>query len=297
MDKSSPDVSVIIVTYQSQDHIRGCVESVFRQNGVSKEVIVVDNASCDGTLSSLENLDCRVIASTVNLGFGRGCNLGYEASSGRFILLLNPDATLESHEALLQLIKAMDAHPRWGIAGARVFSEEGGEIPPSMVYPGERLARCDFYPLPGDIAWVIGASMFIRREVYEGLQGFDPDYFLYSEEIDLCLRARKRGWEIGFLPNVSVKHAGGASVSELDQARVATLKLKGLLLFMQKHFSKEDCIRLAKKEILRSRFRMCWNFLASRLVPNPSRLRNKAAMYEAIWKTNREFLSGLLKTE
>src|SRR5580700_3382933 len=114
---SAVDISVIIVTFNSAECITACVESVLAQTGISFEVIVVDNASVDHTPARLKNYSCRVISSAENLGFGRGNNLGFAASSGRYLYLLNPDARLMGTNSLAELCRRMDANPRWGMAG------------------------------------------------------------------------------------------------------------------------------------------------------------------------------------
>ena len=286
------DISVIIVTYNSADCIAACVESVLAQKEISFEAIVVDNASKDDTLARLKNLPCRVIPSMENLGFGRGNNLGFASSSGRYIYLLNPDAKLVSENSLAELCRRMDANSRWGMAGTLIRSADGhDESPPAMGYPGTRHIRRDFSKLPGSIAWVMGASMIIRRELYEKLGGFDPAFFLYSEETDLCLRMRELGHEIGYIPEVAVSHIGAASEDLRDPYDVARRKLNGLILFRQKHYAPEDCVRLAQRDLRRARFRATWNGLLARFQPPRSEAWKKSRNYRAIWEVSRDYLS------
>jgi N-acetylglucosaminyl-diphospho-decaprenol L-rhamnosyltransferase len=289
-----PVISVIIVTFNSADCIAACVESVLAQSGVSFEIIVVDNASADHTLEKLKGLNCRVIPSAENLGFGRGNNLGFAASSGRYIYLLNPDARLAETEALTKLCQAMDADPRWGMAGTLVLSADGkSESPPSPDYPGQRHVRRDFSKLPGKIAWIIGASMIVRRELYEQLGGFDPGFFLYSEETDFCLRLRELGFEIGHVAGVAVSHIGGASEDLSDPYEVSARKLRGLLRFRQKHYPPRDCVFLAKRDLRRARWRMIWNHLQARFQAPNSDAWRKYRQYRAIWIISREYLSSI----
>jgi GT2 family glycosyltransferase len=285
------DISVIIVTFNSADCIAACVESVLAQTEISFEVIVVDNASADDTLARLKDLPCRVIASAENLGFGRGNNLGFAASSGRHIYLLNPDARLMGKNSLAELSRRLDAHPRWGMAGTLIRATDGqAESPPATDYPGARHVRRDFSKLPGHIAWIMGASMIIRRELYEKLGGFDPGFFLYSEETDFCLRLRELGFEIGHVGEVAVSHIGGASEDPRDPYDVSARKLRGLLRFRQKHYSPDDCVWLARRDLRRARWRMFWNGLLARLQPPSSRAWQKHRQYCAIWEVSREFL-------
>lgn len=286
------DISVIVVTYNSANQIATCLQSVLKQTGVTFEVVVVDNASADTTLSQLANFDVRVIANQENLGFGRGNNLGFVTSCGRYIYLLNPDARLVGKNSLTELCRIMDANPRWGMAGTLVRSAEGeSQSLPSTNYPGARHVRRDFSKLPGKIAWILGASMIIRREHYEKLGGFDPGFFLYSEETDFCLRMRELGFEIGYAPEVVVEHVGGASEGPRDPYDVAARKLKGLLRFRQKHYPPDDCASLARRDLRRAQFRMIWNGLLARLQPPNSEAWKKKRNYQAVRDISRDYLA------
>lgn len=287
------NLSVIIVTYNSARQIAACLQSVLAQTGVTYEVIVVDNASADDTLAQLEKFDVRVIANRDNVGFGQGNNVGVAASRGRFVYLLNPDTRLEGNHVLADLCRQMEAQPRWGMAGTRVLSADGqSESPPAMIYPGQRHVHRDFSSLPGNIAWVLGASMVIRRELYEKLGGFDLDFFLYSEETDFCLRMRELGFEIGYLPEITVSHIGGASESQRDPGELSARKLKGLLRFRKKHYPPDDCVFLAKRDLHRARWRMIWNGLLARFQPAGSTAWQKYRQYRGIWLISRNFLDS-----
>jgi hypothetical protein len=288
---SALDISVIIVTFNSAGCIGACVRSVLAQTGISFEVIVVDNASTDDTPARLKDLPCRVISSPENLGFGRGNNLGFAASRGRYVYLLNPDARLTGENALAELCRRLDASPRWGMAGTLIRSAAGhAESPPATGYPGARHVRRDFSKLPGRIAWIMGASMVIRRELYQKLGGFDPGFFLYSEETDFCLRLRELGFEIGYIGEVAVSHLGGASEDPRDPYEVSARKLRGLLRFREKHYSPADCVLLARRDLRRARWRMFWNGLLARWQPPRSRAWQKHRQYRAIWEVSLEFL-------
>jgi GT2 family glycosyltransferase len=294
MPGSEPRVGIVVVTFNSKEEIGGCVSSAAMQKGVVSEIIVVDNASGDGTPELVRGLPCQLIEPGENLGFGRACNLGARQTAGDYLFFLNPDARFEHQDSLYTAIRCLELHPTWGMAGVRILSNAGTEVdPPRTDYPGERSLHSPWGKLPGTIAWVLGAGMLFRRDVFEQLGGFDPDFFLYAEEIDLCLRTRKAGFEIGFIRESAITHVGGTSVSTLAPARLADLKLRGLLTFMTKHYSPEICRKLIRKEILRAGFRMHWNALLGLFSPMGSRLRNKSDMYRVIRDTNREYLSVL----
>jgi len=187
----------------------------------------------------------------------------------------------------------MDANPRWGMAGTLVRSADGkNESPPATEYPGARHVRRDFGKLPGTIAWIIGASAIIRRELYVKLGGFDPEYFLYSEETDFCLRLRELGFEIGHVPAVAVSHIGGASEDRRDPYQVSAQKLRGLVRFRKKHYSPEDCVLLARRDLRRARWRSFWNGLLARFQSAGSRAWQKHRQYRAIADVSRDYLDS-----
>ncbi|MGH7980347.1 MAG: glycosyltransferase family 2 protein, partial [Limisphaerales bacterium] len=164
---------------------------------------------------------------------------------------------------------------------------------PDDQYPAQRHVHRDFSKLPGKIAWVLGASMFVRREIYEKLGGFDPEFFpIYSEETDFCLRVRELGYEIGYIPEVAVTHVGGSSEDPRDPYECSMRKLRGLLKFRKKHYPPEDCLSLAKRDLRRARFRMFWNRLLSRWQPPNSRAWRKYRQYQGIWEVSRDYLSA-----
>lgn len=288
------DVSIIVVTYQSAPCIKACLASVFAQTGISFECIVVDNASKDDTIAATKEFEVRLFANKDNIGYGRANNQGFAASQGRYVYLLNPDARIEGNDALAKLCRVMDSHSQWGMAGTRVHGSSGElESPPSMEYPAQSHVRRDFSTLPGKIAWIIGASMIIRRELYEKLGGFDPGFFLYSEETDFCLRLRELGFEIGEVPEVAVTHIGGASEDPRDPYKVSSSKLKGLLRFRQKHYSPTDCVFLAKRDLRRARFRMLLNGLLARFQKPNSKAWQKHRQYRGIWEVSRDYLASV----
>jgi GT2 family glycosyltransferase len=288
------DVSVIIVTYDSASSIADCLTSVLEQQGVEREVLVIDNASSDQTLNVVRTSPAKttLIENRENVGFGRACNQGFAASEGRHIYLLNPDAQLISPNALATLCRALSEHKTWGMAGSRVVSATGEWKRPATTYPDESHVGKDFSALPGKIAWVVGASMIIRREVYSELGGFDPEFFLYSEETDFCLRSRQRGYEIGLVEDAAVRHIGGASESGRDPYEVWTRRANGLHLFWQKHYPPADVEKLLRRNRFRARYRMLVNGWLARFQSPKSNAWQKHRRYRAVWETSKSLLSA-----
>ncbi|HZL44247.1 MAG TPA: glycosyltransferase [Verrucomicrobiae bacterium] len=285
------DVSVIIVTFNSADSIQACLDSVRAQTGVTSEIIVVDNASSDGTAEIARTAGVQVVANPENVGYGRANNQGVAASRGQHVHLLNPDSILVETTGLSRLCHALETQSHWGMAGNRILSADGtSETHPSTGYPAQRHVHRDFSRLPGRIAWVSGASMIIRRRVYDKLGGFDPSFFLYSEETDLCLRLRELGYEIGFVEDVTVRHRGGGSEQGGDPYAVCERKMNGLLLFRQKHYPVKDWIRLARRDWIRARLRNTWYRFMARFQAPRSIAWSKHRQYSAIADVSRHFL-------
>lgn len=287
------DISVIIVTYNSSECIQACLDSLWSQKGVDYEVIVVDNTSTDDTLLTVRNNRSLLLENEENIGFGRACNLGMARSTGRYIFLLNPDARLTDESDLAQVCRLMDENPRWGLAGAKVLSPNGSlESPPAREYPGQKHVQRDFSQLPGSISWVIGAAMIVRRDIYLQVGGFDPEFFLYSEETDLCLRIRECGYEIGWMEDVSVRHIGGESEKGVDPYDTACRKLRGLLTFRTKHYAHRECVFLANRDRRRAFFRMITNGLLALVRGQTSTAWEKYRMYRGVWKTSKHYLAS-----
>lgn len=289
------DVSIIIVNYNTAGIIRACVDSVLKQVGVEFEIIIVDNASGDRsttTLASLQSIaTIRVLLNHENIGFGRANNQAFQHSRGRYIFLLNPDAVLLAPNDLQRLIAFMDGNPQCGLAGTRILKDVvGQESLPAHFYPGEKSLQHKMQALPGEIAWVLGASMIIRREVYEAVRGFDNDYFLYAEEADLCLRIRLRGFVIAQCEYVAVRHIGGISESTAPIEHVQRKKQAGLYLFYKKHYPLDEALRLAKRDRARAIFRLL-PLMVQKLCANLSELQyRRYYKYRAVYETAKAFL-------
>ncbi len=255
------DLSIIIVSWNVRDLLRQCLESIRRQSfdpaqvadppadpagpwGAnlrgdagdrrSTEIIVVDNASTDGTVEILrsEFPDVRVMVNSENVGFTRGNNQALAQAQGRYLFLLNPDTELRPG-ALQTLSVYMDAHPRVGMVGPKLYQADGSPQSSRRRFPTLATAFFEstklqqwfprnriltrYYMLDTsddaaqEVDWITGSAMFVRREVYGQVGGFDEGFFMYSEELDWCCRAKKVGWQIVYLPSVQIIHHGGKS--------------------------------------------------------------------------------------
>lgn len=232
---------VQLVTYNNEDTIEVCLNSILRQKDAEVEVVVVDNDSSDRTVEIIHRFrdDILTVTNEVNVGFGAGHNIASNAGAADFGYnwILNPDAWLEDPYAIKKMVDWMEQHPGFGLCGTRVIEEAKPDLQERRYkYPRERQGRKSFASLPGEIAWVIGASMFFRSSVYRTIKGFDEDFFLYGEETDICLRTREAGFEIGFNEAVRVGHIGGESEKRETRYDLYLKRALSRALFFEKHY-------------------------------------------------------------
>ncbi|MFO7601872.1 MAG: glycosyltransferase family 2 protein [Candidatus Desulfacyla sp.] len=252
------DISTIIVSYNTAELLTACLKSVASRSDLSMEVIVVDNASQDDSAArvSRDFPWVKLIANEQNAGFARANNQALNVSSGEYVYFLNPDAVVQPG-AFEAMMRFMSSHTDVGLAGTRILNPDGS-VQPSVErrYPGERRAQKDLRGLAGDIAWVLGASMIARRAMVEDLGGFDEGFFLYGEEQDLCLRIRKKGWKIGFIPDAAVVHWGGQSERNTSAADLWKKKFAAELLFYRKHYSRGSVLRIHRANVVQALWRI-----------------------------------------
>ena len=243
-------VPAVIVNYNSGSHLLECVRSL-RADGVTS-IVVVDNDSYDGSLEALESADAdvTVVRAGENLGFGTGVNRGAATVDAEFILVMNPDTVVEPG-MVKALVAALDADPHVGIVGPLIETLEG-EVYPSartfptmadavghaflgLIRPDNRFTR-RYRMLDWDHAavrrvdWVSGACMLVRQTCFRGLGGFDESFFMYLEDVDLCWRARRAGWEVAYEPAARVVHVQGVS-ADLHPYRMIAAHHRSLLRF------------------------------------------------------------------
>lgn len=251
------DVSVVIVSYNTEDVLRDCINSVYEKAGdVTFEVIVADNASADGSAEMIadEFPQVHLIANEKNLGFAAGCNQGIAASKGRYVLLLNPDSEIQE-DGIAKTIQFADAHPEAGIVGSKILDDDGlhstcSQFPSmlnhllsltwlSAVFPEhrffgrERMMWCKFEN-DMEVDVVSGCFFLIRREAMEALGALDERYFIYSEEVDLCYRMKQAGWKVLFYAHPCSWHHQGLSSAQ-SPYKLQVAKHESSLRFFEKH--------------------------------------------------------------
>lgn len=278
------DISVIIVSYNTADLTVTCLESVFASQRVSYEVFVVDNASKDGSAEIIRKKFpvVKLIANKTNRGFGVANNQALRECKGRLVVFLNPDTTVEP-ESFFTMAAFMDAHPKVGLGGPKILNPDGTrQDSVSTRYPGHRYGAADLGHLPGNIACVLGACLIASASLLRELGGFDEDFFLYGEDQDLCLRIRKRGFEIGFISDVVIMHHGGQSERETLPAELVRKKFSAELLFYRKHYRPETIRKIFQKQHRRAFWRIFFIRLQMPMVSDKTELLGKLARYQVI---------------
>lgn len=264
------DLSILIVTYNSSELIGRLLDHLHAEilSGgtlLQAEVVLVDNASRDGTADLVRNGYPWVVLvdSHENLGFAAGNNLAATHAKGRHWLLLNPDA-IPALGALHRGVELMDANPQVGLGGGELLGIDGSRQPSARMfpklrdelftlsglaarYPKSRLfARLDRRwadpDLDAEVDWIPGAFVFIPSKVFLQLGGFDERYFMYYEEVDLCQRLRANGYKVQYWPYLKATHIGGASAKTVEHARVSqggsqleSWRMRSALLYYRKH--------------------------------------------------------------
>src|SRR5689334_6085898 len=252
-------LSVIIVNYNVKAFLESSLVSVRKAlDRIDGEIIVVDNASDDGSVEMMRQKfpSVRLIANERNIGFGAANNVALKTARGRYILLLNPD-TVVQEDTFLVMTSYMDAHPEAGAAGCKLLNPDGSFQLPcrrsfptpwvaftkitglSALFPSSRLfGRYNLTYLDPDETYPVdalsGAFMFLRREAYEQTGGFDEEFFMYGEDLDLCYRIQQAGWAIMYVPETQIIHYKGESArrSDIDEVR---LFYEAMRLFVRKH--------------------------------------------------------------
>jgi N-acetylglucosaminyl-diphospho-decaprenol L-rhamnosyltransferase len=248
------DLSIIIVNWKSQAFVKKCLESITANSGtLSYEIIVIDNASFDGCDRMLEAEFPQVmfIQSEHNLGFAGANNLAFSRSSGRYVLFLNPDTEIQG-EALTNLIVGLESRLDAGMVGAQLLNSDLSlqttciAAVPSILnqtlnahylrarFPGWKI--WGMRPLlngshePAKVEAISGACMLARREVIEKTGGFNVDYFMYAEDMDLCVRVARAGWNIYYIPDAKIVHHGGGSSSSHEESNFSNIVLRRSLI-------------------------------------------------------------------
>ena len=257
MSDSAPLLSVIIVSVNTGKWIQPCLESLQKQRIFeSLEVVVVDNGSSDGSADTLQRRfpSVNLVRLDETVGFGRANNIGAGQSRAPILLFLNPDTTVRE-DSLSPILERFEENHRCGVAGGIVLDDRGrlersvGSLPSLFSMGLGRFLRYlpparpilgrfsnqhwSGYDRPRQVKWVTGACLWIRREVYNRVEGFDEGFFMYCEDVDLCYRVSKLGFQCWFFPEGPIVHYGGKSPVPRPRKKML---FESLRYFAEKHY-------------------------------------------------------------
>jgi GT2 family glycosyltransferase len=246
------ELSIIIVNYQSVGYLKKCVASVFdKAKNISFEIIVVNNS--EDVINEIS--DIKIINSKENLGFGKGQNLGVKNASGEILWLLNADTEVLSGDIQGIIREAQEK----GVVGPKLLDNSGrAQSWSAGVEPtiwdliknnlGLKASRKVWQsPKKREADWVSGTSLFIRKDVFQKLGGFDEKFFMYFEDIDLCKRAREAGYKVIYFPEFIIRHFGGKSFE--NSALQKKYYYQSQDYYFEKHFGKfqSGLVKLLRK--------------------------------------------------
>jgi N-acetylglucosaminyl-diphospho-decaprenol L-rhamnosyltransferase len=232
-------VSAVVVSYNVRELLVQCIASL-RADGI-EHIVVVDNASSDGSADAARAADVEVVALDANVGFGSGANRGVVRTDTPYVVICNPDLEVEPG-ATKALTELLDGDGALGIVAPRIETPDGRLYPSARTFPdmvdaaghaflhfvwrdnpfSRRYKMLDWdHSTPGDVDWVAGTYFMARRTAWDAVGGFDEDFFMYLEDVDLCWRLRDAGWRTGYEPAARVVHAIGRSTDQTPYRMIA----------------------------------------------------------------------------
>jgi GT2 family glycosyltransferase len=278
------DLSIIIINYNVKEFLQNLLHSIEKASGnISKEIIIVDNASDDGSVELIRNKfpSAKLITNTKNFGFGKANNQALKIAEGDYILLINPD-TIVSEDTIEKMINFFKINPEAGLAGCKILNPDGTlQLACRRSFPGPWTSFCKVTGLSNlfpksrlfarynltyldenktyEVDAISGSFMMMKKEVYDKVGGFDEDFFMYGEDLDLCYRIQQNGYRVFYVHTTQIIHYKGESTkrSRLDETKVF---YDAMHMFVKKHFSSSILV----EAILRSaiRIRKLFAFLA-----------------------------------
>ncbi|MGH7255100.1 MAG: glycosyltransferase family 2 protein [Nitrospirales bacterium] len=258
MPRDQVDLSVVIVSYNTRAILLDCVSSIYHATrDVTFEIVVIDNGSHDGSAAAIRE-QCPaviVIVNPDNRGFARAANQGLAASRGRYVLFLNSD-TRVLNGSLNHMVAYLDQHPDVGALGCLQKTGEGrpyrswwpvptllehiryAEVGGLPLYDGgsDGTPDPDQWQRPQEVGWVNGACLMLPAPLLRKLGGLDERFFMYFEDVDLCLRVRAAGYKVFYLPDAGIIHLVGASSRDVADSLNLEWELSRVL-FVEKHFA------------------------------------------------------------
>jgi GT2 family glycosyltransferase len=300
----SPKLSIVILCWNDRDIITECIRSIYAHTkSTDFEIIVSDNGSTDGSPAFIRSIFplVKVIENKVNLRFSQGNNAGIEVAQGELILILNPD-TLIHDRAIDQLVEFASSHPEAGAFGCRVLNADGSYQGPARPFPTvwrEWLAALYLRSLGylsdlfisdryvrwhGEteraIDWQSGCCQMFRGDLLRQLKGFDPRFYYYYEDVDLCHRVWDAGYRILYTPSATITHLGGLSTTTRCRLPFELDKYRNRYRYFYKYFGKSGARRIRRVTLTWLSLRY-FGYSCRRLVDRGSAVRERVELYKA----------------
>lgn len=304
-----PDVTISIVSYNTCDDLRNCLASLQarRDEGeVTVEVVVADNQSVDGSVDMVraEFPWVRVVETRGNLGYGRANNAGLAEARGRYYFVLNADTEVQPG-ALKVMRDFMDESPKAGCVGAQLILRDGStqtscardpgllavfweqtyldKLLPNNTITGNYLMTDWDYKDRREVEQVCGACLFVRREAWKQIDGFDPAYFMYFEDTDFCIRLRRAGWSIYFIPEARIHHLLGSASAKNWQTRARMISAynKSRYYYFNRYEGRAKGLAIKATVLLGATLRLiAWSIIA---LVRPSS-RDQVRLFREVWR-------------
>jgi N-acetylglucosaminyl-diphospho-decaprenol L-rhamnosyltransferase len=301
-------LTVVVVSYNVERLLGACLEAlraaIARAPDLPTRVVVVDNASRDGSVALVRERfpEFEVRALDRNLGFSAGNNVALRDADGPFVLLLNPDTEVRD-DAPAALVRFLEAHPKAGTVGGRLVYPDGSFQHSVFRFPTLPMAFLDFFPInhrltdsrlngrypsgwydrPFEVDHPLGACVCIRREVLDQVGLMDEGYFMYAEEVDLCWRIKRAGWQVWYTPDATIVHHQGASTSQFRGEMLVQLH-RSRYRFFERSYGR-GFARLARLivalGVIREWLRAAWQ-------------RTRGRMSAGDWRARREVYARLI---
>jgi GT2 family glycosyltransferase len=261
---------VVVVNWNTREFLRECLASVLRDGAT--DVVVADNGSTDGSaeLVAREFPSVTLLVNPSNPGYGAASNAAVRRCSSEYVLVLNSDTVVQPG-ALAALAAYLDRHPAAGIVGPRLLNPDGSLQKSCFPYPSpfvpflkrpplasvvgrtpvlrERYVGRFAHDRASRVPWILGAALGVRRAAFEGVSGFDESFVMYFEEVDLCYRLHRAGWEVHFTPDAEIVHVGQASTSQRRREMLLRLSLSSAAFYRRHHHGVELALALGAQQV------------------------------------------------
>ncbi|MDN3513897.1 MAG: glycosyltransferase family 2 protein [Candidatus Brocadia sp.] len=305
------DVSIVIVSYNVSDLLNGCIVSIKRETKCSYEIIVVDNNSNDNSVEMLKTChpDVRLIQNEMNVGFAKANNQAFKKAKGRYFLMLNPD-TIVLDSAIDKLIKFMDEHLEAGACGPKNLNPDmtlqhnchhfptlytrlvyhlqlTRFFPRNKLFGREHMTYWDYNEIKA-VDSITGCSLMIRKTALDVVGLLDENYFMYTEETDLCFRLKKAKWKTVFYPDAAIIHYGGQSALNQKKEKVFAKSIITYLFttryyFFKKHYGYTSYIILKLIDFLYYSFIFIKNIFRSNKIIRKAKMEASATVLTLIF--------------